>query len=65
MKRKEFQQLKSKKAPELHKDLETYRDQLWVLKRDLAAGKVKNVQEIAKLKTTIAQILTILSWNTQ
>ena len=62
MKRRELEQLKVKPDAELQKDLEAQRDQLWALKKDLAAGKVKNVKEITRVRGIIARILTILSW---
>ena len=44
---------------ELMKKVEEHREKLRVLKFDLAAGKVKNVKEIRKIKQTIAQMLTL------
>lgn len=61
MKKKEIEQLKSKAAPELEKNLAELRDKLWTLRTDLAAGKVKNVKEIKNLKQTIARILTFVA----
>ena len=59
MKKKEFEQFKTKPAADLKKALFENRDKLWSLKTDLAAGKVKNVKEIRKIRKTIAQIMTI------
>ncbi len=63
MKKKEFEQLKTKPGAELKQILASLRDNLWNLKNDLAGGKVKNVKEIHKVKKDIARILTILSQN--
>lgn len=61
MKQKEFEQLKMKPVEELKKDLTDYKDKLWNLKIDLAAGKIKNVKEIKKTKRNIARALTLLN----
>lgn len=61
MKQKEFEQLKTKPVEELKKDLTDYKDKLWNLKIDLAAGKIKNVKEIKKTKRNIARALTLLN----
>lgn len=61
MKKDELLQLSNKPEIELRKDLASLEDRLWLLKNDLAAGKVKNVREIKKIKKTIARILTILN----
>ena len=60
MKRKDLEQLKTKPAEELKKSLAEHKDKLWGLKTDLAAGKVKNLKHIKKLKKNIARVLTIL-----
>lgn len=49
--KKNKEQLTPEKLPDL-------RDKLWSLKTDLAAGKVKNVREIQKIKKDISRILT-------
>ncbi len=59
MKRNEFQELKTKPNPELEKVLMEKRERLRSLRFDLAAGKVKNVSEIRKVRKDIAKILTI------
>ena len=64
MKKDELQKLKEKNQEELLKDLQTTKDNLWQLKLDLAAGKVKNVREIRKLKKVIAVIHTKLKEQT-
>ena len=56
--KKEVRQLKPEALPEL-------KDKLWSLKTDLAAGKVKNVKEIKKIKKNIARILTWQKQNQQ
>ncbi len=61
MKKKEIGQLKNKPVVELQKDLLEHRDKLWNLKADLAAGKVKNVEEIRQVKKTIARLLTFIN----
>ena len=61
MDKKQFQELKTKPAPELQKTLQELRDKLWQLKVDLASGKVKNIKEIKEIKKDIARILTILN----
>ncbi len=61
MKKKDIlKQISDKPDKDLNKDLYDYRDKLWNLKKDLVAGKVKNVREIKELKKTIARILTLL-----
>lgn len=60
MLKKEKEQFKGQSPEALQKLLVESRDKLWTLKVDLAAGKVKNVREIRKLKRTIAQISTLL-----
>jgi large subunit ribosomal protein L29 len=53
-------ELRQKSKPELQKLLQDNRDRLRQLHFDLAAGKVKNVREIRRIKKEIARILTIL-----
>lgn len=61
MKKKEFEQLKTKPEAELQKNLKEHRERLWNLRTDLAGGKVKNVKEIQKIKKSIAQVFTLLN----
>ena len=61
MKKREFQQLKSKPKTELLSQLAALREKSWELKKDLVAGKVKNVREIRVTKKDTAKILTILN----
>ena len=60
MKYKEIQELKAKPAAELQSLLKENRERLRVLRFDLAAGKVKNVNELHAVKKTIARALTFL-----
>lgn len=60
MKRKEFEELKTKPAAELQQTLRETRERLRALKFDLAAGKTKNIQELRSIKKDIARLLTIL-----
>jgi len=53
-------ELRQKSKPELQKLLTELRERLRQLRFDLAAGKVKNVREIRKIKKEIARILTLL-----
>ena len=52
-----------KSKNELRKLLDEDREKLRNLRFDLAAAKLKNVQEIKKLKKEIARILTALRQN--
>lgn len=61
MKSSEFQELKDKTAEELQKNLLERQSRLRSLRFDLAAGKVKNVSEIRKIRKDIARILTIIN----
>jgi ribosomal protein L29 len=61
MKSKQFQEIKVKPKLELEKEVRDFRERLWVLKNDLAAGKVKNVKEINSVKKSIAQVLTVIN----
>ena len=53
-------ELQQKSKSELQKILSDDREKLRQLRFDLAAGKVKNVREVRKIKKDIARILTIL-----
>ena len=55
-----IQELRQKSKPELQKILSDNQEKLRQLRFDLAAGKVKNVREVRKVKKDIARILTIL-----
>ena len=53
-------ELRQRSKSELEKLLEENREKLRALRFELAAGKVKNVREIRKIKKDIARILTLL-----
>ncbi|MFA6365100.1 MAG: 50S ribosomal protein L29 [Candidatus Paceibacterota bacterium] len=59
MKKKDFLTMKNKPIVELDKELHDLRVRVSGLKFDLAAGKVKNIQEVKNAKKGIAQILTV------
>lgn len=61
MKKQDFQQLKSKSHAEMQKELRESKEKLRDLKFDLAAGKVKNVSEIKKLKKVVARLSTLIT----
>ena len=52
-------ELRQKSKPELQKILSDDQEKLRQLRFDLAAGKVKNVREVRKIKKDIARILTL------
>ncbi len=52
--------MRKKPKEELKKILKDNREKTRQLRFDLAAGKVKNVREIRRIKKEISQILTIL-----
>jgi large subunit ribosomal protein L29 len=54
------QELRQKSKPQLQKALSDNQEKLRQLRFDLAAGKVKNVKEVRKVKKDIARILTLL-----
>jgi len=56
-----IEELRQKNKTELQKLLQDNRARLRQLRFDLAAGKVKNVREIRKIKKEIARILTLLN----
>ena len=61
MKKREIQELKNKPVLELRKLLGDSREKLRLLKFDLAAGKVKDIQEIRSLRKDIARIQTFIN----
>ncbi len=61
MKKQEFQKFKNKPAMELQKDLKDHKEKLRSLNFDLAAGKVKNINEIREIKKNISRIMTLLN----
>jgi len=54
-------ELRKKPKEEIQKILKDNQEKLKQLRFDLAAGKVKNVREIRRIKKEIAQILTLLT----
>lgn len=65
MKRKEVDQLKNKSEAELKTQTVSLRDNLWNLKKDVAAGKVKNASQMRQMKKDIARTLTFLNSQTK
>ncbi len=61
MKRKDIQEIKMKPVAELKKMLEDLKIRLRDLKFNLAAGKVKNVQELRDCRKSIARIMTFIN----
>ncbi len=61
MKKQDFQQLKSKSHAEMQKELRDSQIKLRDLKFELAAGKVKNVSDIKKLKKVVARLSTLIT----
>jgi len=61
MKKDLLQNLREKNKDELLKELQSLKDNLWQLQRDLKRGKVKNIREVRNLKKTIAVINTLLN----
>jgi large subunit ribosomal protein L29 len=56
----ELAELRQRPKNELQKMLQSSQERLRQLRFDLAAGKVKNVREVRKIKKEIARILTLL-----
>lgn len=61
MKKDEIQKIKEKNETELHKDLESLREELRNLRNDLHSGKLKNVNALRETRKKIALILTLLN----
>ena len=61
MKKKDFSEFKNKPTAELKAKISELKETLWNLKKDLAAGKLKNIAQIHTAKKSIAQILTVLN----
>jgi len=57
---RKIEEFRKKPKEELLKALKDGREKVRQLRFDLAAGKVKNVREIRRIKKEISQILTIL-----
>ena len=60
MNTQEIKELTNRPAAELQAVLKDARERLRVLRFDLAAGKVKNVNELRTTRKDIARILTVL-----
>ena len=58
---RKIEEFRKKPKEELLKALKDSREKVRQLRFDLAAGKVKNVREIRRIKKEISQILTILA----
>ncbi|KPJ73351.1 hypothetical protein AMJ48_01770 [Parcubacteria bacterium DG_74_1] len=56
----ELAELRQRSKNELQKMLQSSQERLRQLRFDLAAGKIKNVREVRKIKKEIARILTLL-----
>ena len=61
MKKKEIQEMKNKTIGELERLILDSGEKLRVLRFDLAAGKVKNVNELHHTRKTIARAKTFLN----
>lgn len=60
MKRKEWEQLKNAPEAELQATVEREREKIRVYRFDLAAGKLKDIQQLRNAKKLIARALTLL-----
>ncbi len=61
MNKKEFEVISQKTEVELRNLAIELKDKLWNLKKDLKAGKVKNIKEAKEIRKDIARVLTILN----
>jgi ribosomal protein L29 len=60
MKKKDIQELKARPAADLAKMIVEGNEKLRQLRFDLAAGKVKNVSELHKIKKNVARMHTFI-----
>jgi len=60
MKKKDLQELKNKPVAELSRLMHDGAEKLRALRFDLAAGKVKNVNELRTLRKNIARMQTFI-----
>jgi ribosomal protein L29 len=60
MKLKEIQELKTRPAADLARMIKESNEKLRQLRFDLAAGKVKNVSELHKIKKNVARMHTFI-----
>jgi large subunit ribosomal protein L29 len=63
MKKREIQELKSRPVADLARMAKESNEKLRQLRFDLAAGKVKNVSEIRKLRKGVARMKTFIHQN--
>jgi ribosomal protein L29 len=63
MKKKDVQELKNKPVVELERLVKESKDRLRTLRFDLAAGKVKNVNELHQTRKKIARMETFINQN--
>ncbi len=61
MKKREIQELKTRPAADLARMIKESNEKLRQLRFDLAAGKVKNVSEIHKIKKGVARMKTFIN----
>lgn len=61
MKHKDVEELRNKSREELEAILKNNRERLRSLRFDLAAGKMKNMNELRNMKKAVAVILTFLN----
>ncbi len=60
MKKREIQELKTRPPADLVKMIRESNEKLRSLRFDLAAGKVKNVSELHKIKKNVARMHTFI-----
>ncbi len=61
MKRKDFEKIQTMSAAELVGSISEAREKLWTTKRDIEAGKAKNVKAGRGVRRDIARMLTLLN----
>ena len=60
MKKREIEELKNRPVADLTRMIKESNEKLRQLRFDLAAGKVKNVSEIHKIKKGVARMMTFI-----
>jgi ribosomal protein L29 len=60
MKRNDIKKLVNKTPAELVKDIAESKEKLWELRREIAAGKVKNAHSKSVLRRDIARMFTVM-----
>ena len=63
MKKKDFEKLKTRSVAELKADEAAAREKLWQQRKDIAAGKQKNVRVVRDTRVEIARLLTLIHKN--